>query len=117
MNAVHMIGNIVKDPELKTNKNGKSVCRFSIAISRPRKNGEDQGADFPSCVAWGSTAELIAKYAVKGKKVAINGSIHTGHYPDKDGKTVYTTEVWVDTYGGVEFLSPKGNSTSASFLS
>lgn len=65
-----------------------AIATFTVAIDR----GKDKGADFPRVVAFGKTAENVQKYTAKGKRVAVEGSIHTGSY-DKNGEKVYTTEV------------------------
>jgi len=78
-----------------------AVARFSIAIDRGKdRNGEDRGADFPNIVCFGKTAELVERYVGKGRLVAVTGRIHTDSY-EKDGRKVYTTEVYADR---VEFL-------------
>lgn len=103
MNSVQLIGRLTRDPQV-TYKEDRSVAfaRFSIAIDRGKdRNGEDRGADFPSIVAFGKTAELVDKYVHKGKLVGITGRIQTGSY-EKDGQKVYTTDVVADR---VEFLS------------
>ena len=95
MNVVTIMGRLTADPELKTTQNGISYCRFTVAVNRYSKDGEDT-ADFISCVAWRSTAEFICKYFLKGSKIALSGSIQTGSYTDKDGRKVYTTDVNTD---------------------
>ena len=109
MNSVSLMGRLTADPELKTTQNGISYCRFTVAVNRYSKDGEDT-ANFISCVAWRSTAEFICKYFLKGNKIALIGSIQTGSYTDKDGRTVYTTDVLVDK---AEFCESKKNSDSA----
>ena len=106
MNSVSLMGRLTADPELKTTQNGISYCRFTVAVNRYSKDGEDT-AYFISCVAWRSTAEFICKYFLKGNKIALIGSIQTGSYTDKDGRTVYTTDVLVDK---AEFCESKKNS-------
>ena len=102
MNSVVLIGNLTGDTNLSYTPNTQTaVCNFTIAVNRPKKNGEDQGADFIRIVVWGKTAENCDKYLSKGRKVAIHGRIQTGSYKDKDGRTVYTTDVVADN---VEFL-------------
>ena len=109
MNSVSLMGRLTADPELKTTQNGISYCRFTVAVNRYSKDGEDT-ADFISCVAWRSTAEFIDKYFSKGQRTLLSGSIQTGSYTDKDGRTVYTTDVLVDK---AEFCESKKNSDSA----
>lgn len=100
MNTVLLIGRLTKDPVVNTSTD-IAVGRFSIAIDRGKdKSGNSRGADFPNIVCFGKTAELVEKYLGKGRLVAIIGKIQTGKY-EKDGKTIYTTEVLADR---VEFL-------------
>lgn len=110
MNSVSLMGRLTADPELKTTQNGISYCRFTVAVNRYSKDGEDT-ADFISCVAWRSTAEFICKYFLKGNKIALIGSIQTGSYTDKDGRKVYTTDVNTDK---VFFCESKKESNSES---
>jgi single-strand DNA-binding protein len=81
------------------------VARFTLAVNR---KGKDKGADFISCVAFGKQAEFIEKYMRKGMKADLSGRITTGSYKDKDGKTVYTTEVTVED---IEFGESKNAQT------
>lgn len=95
-------GNLVRDPELSyTQGNQTAKCTFTVACNRPRRNGEDQGADYIRIVTWGKRAEHCNNYLSKGRKVGVKGPIHTGSYKDRNGNTVYTTDVWADE---VEFL-------------
>ena len=79
-----------------------AICHFTIAVSRPRRNGEDQGADFIRVTVFGKQAENCDRYLNKGSKVAVQGRIQTGSYKNRDGVTVYTTDVVANN---VEFLS------------
>lgn len=98
MNRWCGIGRLTKDPELKSTQNGISVCSFTLAVDRRFKNGDgEREADFIQIVAWRQTAEFIAKYFFKGLRVAVQGSIQTRNYEDKDGKRVYVTEVVADS--------------------
>ena len=102
MNQVILIGRLARDPELSYTPNTQSaVCRFTIAVDRPRRNGEDAGADFIRITVWGRQAETCDRYLSKGRQVAIQGRIQTGSYKNKEGATVYTTDVVADR---VEFL-------------
>jgi single-strand DNA-binding protein len=105
MNKVILIGNLAKDVELATTQSGKSVAKFSLAVNRNFTNASgERECDFFNIVVWGQLAERCDQYLSKGKKAAISGSLQTHSYENKDGNTVYTTEVMADT---VEFLSPK----------
>jgi single-strand DNA-binding protein len=96
MNKAILTGRICSDIELKTTQSGVNVCSFRLAVSRKFKNAEgNYDADFISCVAWRSNADFITKYFKKGDPIEVTGSIQTRNY-DKDGQTVYVTEVVVD---------------------
>jgi len=94
MNSVILIGRLTKEPDLAYTPNTQTACcKFTLAVDRQRKKGEDQGADFIRIVTWDKTAENCGRYLHKGSQVAVNGRIETGSYKDRDGKTVYTTDV------------------------
>lgn len=112
MNSVHLIGNLTRDPELRTTQSGIACCTFSIAVSRPRTRDGLQEADFIPIVTWRNTAENCAKYLAKGRKVAVTGEIRTRNY-EKDGHKVYVTEVLANS---VEFLTPRNQQDSADFV-
>ena len=118
MNSVVLIGRLTRDPELSyTPGNQTAVCKFTIAVDRPRRNGEDTGADFIRITVWGRQAETCDRYLSKGRQVAVSGRIQTGSYKNREGVTVYTTDVVADR---VEFLgqgqgSAGGNTNTNSF--
>ena len=89
-----------------------AVARFPIAVSRGRKNGEDQGADFPTIVAFGKTAENLERFSGKGLRVAVTGKIQTGSYEDRDGKKVYTTEVIANNVEFIDFKEKDGQNVN-----
>ena len=95
MNKVMLTARLVKDPVIKYNGE-MCIARFTVACDRRFKKDGQQSADFPSCVAFGRTAEFCEKWVKKGVKYDIVGRLQTGSYEDKDGKTVYTTEVVVE---------------------
>lgn len=92
MNNVILIGRLTSDPDMKESNSGTAYVRFTLAVDR---EGKDKGADFPSCIVFGKTAEILQRYGHKGKQIAILGKLQTGSY-DKDGVKVYTTDVVVD---------------------
>lgn len=97
LNEVIFCGRLTADIELKQTTSGRSVINFNLAINRPRpKDGTEQAADFPSCVAWDKTAEFIARYFKKGDSIYINAKVRTRNYKDRDGRAVYVTEFVVD---------------------
>lgn len=86
MNKVFLIGNLTKDPELRSTQSGVSVCNFTIAVNRRFKNANgQQETDYLNIIAWRQLAELCSKYLVKRRKVAVTGSIQTRTYEAKDG--------------------------------
>lgn len=95
LNKVIIMGRITKELEIRQSQSGTAVLRFSVAVDRPQKNGE-KSADFISCIAFGQTAEFINRYFGKGRMIAIEGNIKTGSYQNKNGETVYTTDVIVE---------------------
>lgn len=97
LNKCIIIGRLCKDVEnmIAAGKDGDlSISRYSLAVDRKGKKDE---TDFISCVCFGKTADFAAKYLSKGMKVAIEGRIQTGKY-EKDGRTVYTTDVVVENH-------------------
>ena len=110
MNNVVLIGRLTRDPELSYTPNNQTpVCRFTLAVDRPKRNGEDMGADFIRIVVWGKQAENCDRFISKGRQVGVSGRIQTGSYKNKEGITVYTTDIVADR---VEFLGG-GNSGNA----
>lgn len=111
MNKVILVGRLTADPELRQTQSGISSCRFTIAVDRrfADKNSGERQADFISCTAWRQTAEFISRYFSKGKLIAVEGSLRTGSYADRNHPDVthYTTDVFVDN---VEFVGGKGES-------
>ena len=107
MNNVVLMGRLTRDPDIRYTQGEKPACvaRFSLAVDRRfRKDGDDQTADFISCVAFGKTGEFFEKYGRKGVKFAVTGRIQTGSYTNKDGQKVYTTDVVVEN---AEFAESK----------
>lgn len=96
LNQVILMGRITNELEVRQTPGGLSVLRFSVAIDRPSKQGAEKQTDFISCTAWGQKAEFIYRYFDKGRLIAIEGNLKSGSY-EKNGMTVYTTEVWVDS--------------------
>lgn len=102
MNSVVLIGRLTRDPELRYVPSSElAVATFSLAIDRPTREGKEKQADFPRVTVFGRLAENCDKYLEKGRLVAIQGRLQTGSYKNKDGVTVYTTDVVANN---VEFL-------------
>ena len=95
MNNIQLLGRITKDLELKTTASGKSVCSFDIAVSR-KFNKEI--TDFIPCTVWDKTAEIMCKFVKKGQLIAIDGSLYTRKYEDKNGNNRTAYEVNVNNF-------------------
>ena len=80
MNVVVLIGRLTDHPELRKTNSDISVTRFSIAVDRPFKSGEDKQADFINIVAWRNTAEFVTRYFTKGQRIAIEGSLRMNKF-------------------------------------
>ncbi|MBR5306858.1 MAG: single-stranded DNA-binding protein [Oscillospiraceae bacterium] len=112
MNVVCLMGRLTADVEVRQTPNGISVCQFSIAVDR-YSNGERK-ADFITCVAWRQNAENIGRFFGKGDMIAINGSIQTRQYQDRDtGKNRTAFEVLVDRFHFAGSKSNGGNQQPA----
>ena len=106
LNVVAIMGRLVADPELRTTKQGTNVCTFRIACERSyTPKGQQRQADFVDIVAWGKTAEFITQNFQKGSLIAIEGSIQTRHYQDKDGSNRTAVEVVANN---ISFAGRKG---------
>ena len=104
MNSLHIIGNLTKDPELRTTATGLNVCSFTVAVNRKKTKDGQQETDYFNVTAWRERGETCAKYLSKGKKVSVVGpvSVHTW---ESNGKHGASLEVTAEE---VEFLSPRG---------
>lgn len=112
MNKVIEIGRLTKDPEVRYSNgaNGSTaVSRYTLAVDRKFKQEGQPNADFINCIAFGKLGEFAEKYLHKGTKIAVTGRIQTGSYKNKDGNTVYTTDVVVEEQ---EFCESKSQSNS-----
>lgn len=106
MQQLTIIGNLTKDPELRTTSNGKEVCSFTVAVNRRKTpNNQNPGADYFRVSAWEERGRVCAKYLQKGKKVCVIGTISGRAYTNSQGEAAASLEVKADE---VEFLSPAG---------
>lgn len=98
LNKIILMGRLAADPELKTTNSGLSVACFRMAVDRnyQSKEGGEKQADFIPCVAWRQTAEFIARYFGKGRMIAVEGTLQSRNYEDKDGHKRTAYEVLVD---------------------
>lgn len=101
MNNVTLVGRLTRDIELRYTQNSNTAtCKFTLAVVRDRNKDE---TDFISCQAWGKTAETLEKWCKKGSRIAVQGSIRTGAYEDRNGNKVFTTDVNVDRLDIIDF--------------
>lgn len=108
MNKAILVGNLVADPTVRYTNNQTCVAEYRLAVKRNFKNENgDYDSDFITCVAWSKAGEFAEKYFRKGSKIAVSGRIQTGSYKDRDGKTVYTTNIVVEEH---EFAESKKSS-------
>lgn len=112
MNEVILMGRLARDPNV-TKNNDMSIARYTLAVDRRYKKDGEATADFISCVTFGKNAEFAEKYLKKGTKIAVTGRIQTGSF-QKDGQTIYTTDVVVDTHEFAESKSGTGTSSNES---
>ena len=107
LNVVAIMGRLVADPELRTTPQGTNVCSFRIACDRNFvRQGEQRQADFIDIVAWRSQAEFVSKYFQKGSLIAIEGSLQTRQYQDKNGNNRTAVEVVANN---ISFAGPKSS--------
>ncbi len=113
LNTVVLMGRITAAPELKKTQSGISVVSFSVAVDRNYRSGSDRQTDFINIVAWRQTADFICNYFKKGQMIAIEGSIQTRSYEDKNGNKRTAFEV---VASNVSFCGDKrdGGNTEAS---
>lgn len=94
LNVVAIMGRLVADPELRTTQAGHSVCSFRIACDRSYvQQGQERQADFIDIVAWRQQADFVSKYFKKGNMIAVEGSLQTRQYQDKNGNNRTAVEV------------------------
>ena len=112
MNKYLCTGRLTRDPKVTYSQGEKptAIARFTLAIDRdtPAKEGE-QTADFPSFVAFGKTAEFVEKYLKQGTKIEVIGRLTTGSYTNKEGVTVYTTDVTCESIRFAESKAAAGS--------
>lgn len=86
LNCAVIMGRLTADPELRTTGNGISVTSFSVAVDRNyQRQGQERQTDFINVVAWRQTAEFVTRYFRKGQMIAVQGSIQTRNYEDRNG--------------------------------
>jgi single-strand DNA-binding protein len=101
LNRVILMGRLTHEPEFKQTPAGTPVCKFRIAVNRPKKQDGTQETDFIGCTAWRSTAEFVARYFSKGSMIVVEGQLRNNDYTDNNGVKHYGMDVSVDnvTFG------------------
>lgn len=112
MNKAIIIGRMTRRADIRYTQGENQTCiaRFTLAVNRKFAKEGEKSADFISCIAFGKIAEFLERYGDKGIKFVVEGRIQTGSYTNKDGRTVYTTDVVVEQ---VEFAESKSSSNAA----
>jgi single-strand DNA-binding protein len=111
LNRVQVLGNITKNPELKSLPSGQKVCSFSIATNetyKDREGNKKEKVEYHNIVAWGITAQNIAKYMSKGSQIYVEGKLQTRSW-EAEGKKLYRTEIMANNvqFGNNKNASPK----------
>ena len=107
MNIVMIVGNVGRDPEIRTTPNGSKVANFSIATSERWKDKDGEKAErttWNNCIAWGPLVTVIENYVTKGSKLAIEGKLESRKWTDREGNERTAVEVNVQR---LELLSPR----------
>lgn len=103
MNKLMIIGNLVRDPEMRTTQSGINVCTFTVAVNR-RQKGDSQATDYFRVTAWRQLGENCSRFLTKGRKVAVLGEVSVSTYTTQNGETRANLEVLAQD---VEFLTPR----------
>ncbi len=113
MNKVFLIGNLTRDPELTETSGGVSICRFAIAVNRSYSGADgERKTDFFNVTAWRGLGETVSRYAKKGNKVAVSGTIELRNFEDSTGAKRTAVDIIAQD---VEFLTPRGGSEGSGY--
>ena len=118
-----IVGNITRDPELRSTPSGAQVCGFSVAVNRTYKDSSgsnQESVSFIDCSAWGRAGEIIAQYAKKGSGILVSGRLEQRSWEDKEGQKRSRVEIVVEDFnfvggnggGGASGSSRGGNSSA-----
>jgi len=110
MNQVALVARVAQAPALRTTPGGTNVTTLRVAVPRPRKDGEDQGADFVDVVCFGRQAETCVEYLTKGRRVAVTGRLSQSEWTTDAGERRSKLEVIANT---VDFLDRPASSDEA----
>jgi len=98
---VIIVGNITRDPELRSTPSGTQVCGFSVAVNRNYRDGsgeQKENVSFFDCSAWGKSGEIIAQYAKKGSGILVSGRLEQRSWEDKEGQKRSRVEIVVEDF-------------------
>ena len=116
MNKIILIGNLTRDPELRTTPNGITVCNFDIAVNdrrgRNQQNGQQEQTQYFRITVWRQLGETCQRYLAKGRKVYVSGPLTARTYQANDGTTRVSLEV---NANDVEFLSSRNDDASGGY--
>lgn len=113
LNTAIIMGRLTADPELRKTTSGLSVTSFTVAVERNYKSGEERQADFINVVAWRGTADFVSTYFKKGQMIAVQGSIQTRNYEDKNGIKRTAVEIVADNVSFCGSKAESGNTYGA----
>lgn len=116
LNTCIFMGRLTADPEVKKTNSDVSYAKFTVAVERNYKQGDTKIADFIPMVAWRGTADFIGKFFRKGDMIAVDGSLQSEKYTDKDGNNRTAFSVLVNNVafcGGKNEAKPKENETDS----
>jgi len=103
MNQVCLIGRLGQDPEVRYTSNGTAVASLRVAVND--RYGDSQRTYWFTVICWNRLAELVSEFVSKGSKVGISGKLTTRSYENRNGDTIYLTEIVANQ---VQFLDPRG---------
>ena len=112
-NRIILVGRLTRDPELRATPDGISVVRFTLAVDRGMRAGEERQTDFFDIVAFRQLADTVANYMTKGKLVLVEGRLQTRSYTDREGNRRKAYEVVADTVRFLERIREGEPETSA----
>lgn len=111
MNKIFIMGRLTADPELSSTASGISVCKFNVAVPRPKRKDAEQETDFFTVQAWRGTADFVSKYFSKGKKILVTGVLRNNNFVGRDNVKRYENIIIAEN---VEFAGDKTNSETSS---
>ena len=120
---VIIVGNITRDPELRSTPSGTQVCGFSVAVNRNYRDGsgeQKENVSFFDCSAWGKSGEIIAQYAKKGREILVSGRLEQRSWEDKEGQKRSRVEIVVEDFnfiGGADGSASGSKSASGAAAS